>query len=155
MRYLTLILAMFLITSAPAFADDAERPPVGRYAKAFTGPEGLVVAMLRIGVPEKNEFLLQFAGIDNKWDMKIFLAKKVPAANGHAYEVNEDGQARRLLVAKNGYGGQYDYTAYITDAPNGVKVGYDESYSRQIPPQHFLTDYLKQNAGEKIGPVWR
>lgn len=155
MRYLKLALAMFLIMSVPAFAENEERPPVGKYAKAFTGPEGLVVATLRIGMAEKDEFLIQFAGIDHDWDLKIFKAKKVPAAHGHAYEVNVDGEPRRLLVAKNASGGSYEYTAYVTDAPYGVKVNYDESYSRRIPPQHFLTDYLKQNEGEKTGPVWR
>lgn len=155
MRYLKLALALFLILSAPAFADNTERPDVGKYAKAFTGPEGLIVVMLRIGAPDKNEFLIQFAGIDSDRDMKIFKATKVPAAHGYAYETNIDGKTHRLLVAKNATGGHYDYTAFITDAPYGVKVSYDEAYSQRIPPQHFLTDYINQNAGEKIGPVWR
>lgn len=150
-----LIALIGLVMPAHAAENEAERPPVAKYAKVFKGPEGLTVAILGIGKPEDDEYLLQYAGVNHDWDLKIFKVKRVPAGVGHNYRTTVDGQDYDTVVERPGYGGQASYLVYLPGGPKDVAVAYDEGYSRRVIPQHYLTDYLNQQEGKTTGAAWR
>jgi hypothetical protein len=158
MGFLRVALIALIGLVMPAHAADSndERPPVAKYGKVFRGPEGLTVSLLGIGKPEDEEYLLQYAGVNHDWDMKIFKVKRVPGgANGYNYRLKVNGEDYDTVVERKGYGGASSYQVYLPNGPKDVAVAYDESYSQRIQPQHYLTDYLNQKEGKTTGAVWR
>lgn len=149
----SILLAAFL-APMPGMAD--ARPPVAKYAKAFRGPDGMVVSLLGIGKPEDEEYLLQYSGINHEWDMKIFKVKKEPSGRGHSYVTMVNDREYHTLLERPGWGGGVGYEVYIPKTADGVGVSYDEGYSQRIKPQHYLTDYLEQEKGNVVkGAAWR
>jgi hypothetical protein len=152
-RFLFLVAIMNF--ALPAHGAEGERPPVAAYAKVYRGSEGMVMSLLGIGKPEDEEYLLQYAGINHNWDLKIFKVKKVPSGTGHNYRMTVNGRDYDTVVERSGWGGMR-YQVYIPKGADGLDVIYDDSYSKQIQPQHYLTDYLQQESGTAVkGPVWR
>jgi hypothetical protein len=153
-QLLALMVFAAFLSPAPVRAD--ERPPVAKYAKAFRGPDGLIVSLLGIGKPEDEEYLLQYSGINHDWDLKIFKVKKEPSGRGHSYVMMVDEHEYHTLLERPDWGGHTGYQVYIPKTADGVGVGYDEDYSKRIKPQHYLTDYLEQEKGNEVkGAAWR
>jgi hypothetical protein len=151
-----LLLVTIMNFALPAHGAEGERPPVATYAKAYRGPEGLVMSLLGIGKPEDEEYLLQYAGINHDWDLKIFKVKKISAGTGHNYRMTVNGHDYDTVVERPGWGGGMRYQVYIPKGADGLDVIYDDSSSKLIQPQHYLTDYLQQEEGTAVkGPAWR
>jgi hypothetical protein len=153
-QLLALVLLAAFLSPTPGVAD--VRPPVAKYAKAFRGPDGLVVSLLGIGKPEDEEYLLQYSGINHEWDMKIFKVKKEPSGRGHSYVMMVNDSEYHTLLERPGWGGGMGYEIYIPKTADGVAVSYDDDYAKRIKPQHYLTDYLEQEKGNVVkGAAWR
>ena len=142
MRTLFIIMALTLGLTVAAYANQ-ERPRVDRYAKAFTGGEGVEVIILGVGEPDAKEYLVKVSGINHDWDRTIFKAKKIGLASwrkdagDHAYKIMSQGKAHNLLVVKDG-----NYQVFLSKAKKGIYVSYNKGFSRRVAPQHMLTDYL-------------
>jgi hypothetical protein len=149
------LLLVIMSCALPAHGAGGERPPVATYAKVYRGSEGMAMSLLGIGKPEDGEYLLQYAGINHEWDLKIFKVKKVPSGTGHNYRMTVNGRDYDTLVERSGWGGMR-YQVYIPKGADGLDVIYDEVYSKRVKPQHFLTDYLQQEKGIAVkGAAWR
>lgn len=155
MRLVQFLLVALMTLTSSAYAGETERPPVDRYAKVYRGAEGLTVSILGIGAPEENKYLLQYAGINHEWDLKIFHVEKVPSGAGHNYKMTIDGQDYHTFVERPAWGGASQYEVYVPKLASGMRVTYDEAYSQRVVPQHYLTDYLQQGEGRAAGPAWR
>ena len=86
-RFCIIFMAIGFIATANA---GENRPQIAKYAKAFKGPEGLKVVLLGIVKPEKEEFLIQYSGVNHEWDEKIFkissdslIIRKICCAGGY------------------------------------------------------------------------
>ena len=145
-KFLQMAIVVMFSLGLPVHAEDA-RPTVARYAKGFTGPEGLEVALLNIGDPFKNEYLIQFSGINHDWDFKIFKVKRKTASNGYDYCMVVDGKNFIVLTEQIRGGGESIYEVSIHNMRN-MNVSYDKAYSRSIEPEHFLTAYEKQKSAD-------
>lgn len=121
------------------------KPKVATYGKAFRGAEGLVLWTLGVGDPAAQEYLLQYSGINHPWDLKIFKAKRVDSRKeGGDYVVKVNGEDYVTVVERPYWGAEKSYEVYLPQGPNGQGVVYDEALSRQMHPEVFLNDYLKQ-----------
>lgn len=153
-QFLAVILVVVVAAPTPGVAD--ERPPVAKYAKAFRGPDGLMVSLLGIGKPEDEEYLLQYSGINHDWDLKIFKVKKEPSGRGHNYVMTVNDRPYHTLLERPDWGGGTGYQVYIPKTADGAWVAYDPAHSQRIKPQHYLTDYLEQEKGNAVkGAAWR
>ncbi len=142
MRTLLLIITITVGLIGSAFANQ-ERPRVDRYAKAFTGGEGVEVVLLGVGDKAAKEYLVKVSGINHDWDRIIFKAKKIKLASwregagDHAYSIMSAGKAHKLIVVKDG-----NYQVFLSNSKQGIGVAYNKGFSRRVAPQHLLTDYL-------------
>lgn len=148
-RYLAVSALIMTLGVGTAAANDDKRPEVGEIGKAYRGQEGLELRVLRYGKESKNEVILEYSGIDHKWNHKIWKAKVVNAGNGQDYVIEVDGKPYSTVVMRRGWGDSNSYEVYLPNGPKGMKVFYDSEMSKDMVPQHFLTAYLKQIGVEK------
>jgi hypothetical protein len=140
-RLLLTFALVFSIQSASA----EDRPEVGRYVKCFAGDTGVKVWMTRIGPESNREVIIQVVGVDHPWDKLITKHKAEINGGKERYKTTVDGSDWATFVVTETRG-----ELYLPKADRPFKVTYDEGLSMQGRPQHFLTDYLKQEA-EKAG----
>jgi hypothetical protein len=138
-RCCIIFMAIGFITTANA---GENRPQVAKYAKIFKGPEGLKVVLLGIGDPQKEEFLIQYSGINHEWDGKIFKIKRKNVGKGYDYCIIRNEREFYTLISRKRWGGKLNYTAFLPGLGD-QHVAYDEEASRSVIPEHFLTEYLK------------
>ncbi|WP_414163449.1 hypothetical protein ACMGGS_16040 [Superficieibacter sp. BNK-5] len=139
-RFIIAILGSLMIMQS-AFAD-ATRPEIAKYVKGYEGQEGVQVWTLRIGPKEANESLVQIANVDNALDKKIIRCKVEPASGGAtSYKTEIDGKSWELLRVKDGSG-----ELYLPGESSSTWVAYSQSLSQEGNAEHFLTDYLEQEA---------
>lgn len=139
-RLLVILSFVFCIQNAAA----EERPEVGRYVKAFTGDLGITVWMTRLGPPGNNEVIIQVEGVDHPWDKVITKHRVEYGSDRETYVATlADGSEFRsfLLTGTSG-------ELYLPSAQRTMRVSYDRALAAQGNPQHFLTDYLKQEAAK-------
>lgn len=151
MRYVFFLLSVIgLGVMGSAQAEGEARPQVAKYGKVFQGSEGLVLWTVSVGDPANQEFLLQYSGVNHPWDMKIFKVKSVPSVrDGADYTLTVDGKDYVTLVERPVWGSEKSYEVYLPNGPKGMKVHYSETLSREMKPEHILTEYLEQSAAKK------
>lgn len=138
MRKLLVIFLLSLGMWSSAFADN--RPDIGRYVKVYSGGEGVVVWVMRIGPPASREALVQIGGIDHQWDQRIQKMTLEPTAiNGTKYVVISDGQRREVLTVDQGRA-----ELAVPGMPEKPMLTYDKSRSEQEKPESFLTAFQEQ-----------
>jgi hypothetical protein len=115
-----------------------DRPEISRYIKAYSGGEGVVVWVLRVGPQASQEAIVQITGIDNKWDRRIQKMKMEPTQRGMKYVSAAEGKRYDVLVMEDS--GVELYVPGIRK----TMVSYDKALSAQGNPEHFLTEYLAQ-----------
>jgi hypothetical protein len=133
------ILFFMLSVGLMSASSANEQPEIGRYVKAYTGGEGIVVRTLRVGHPSNQEALVQITGIDHKWDGRVHKAKIEPTHRGVKYVMTVDGKRYDVL--------EIDDSGTELHAPGIARrtlVTYDKTLSVQVEPQHLLTEYLEQ-----------
>lgn len=124
---------------ANSFALAQARPQVGKYAKVYKGSEGLYLTIVNIGPAENMEALLLIEGIDHPWDGKFMIAKAKKYSNKTEYVIQVDGKDYVVFINRSGSG-----EVYLEKSGNPDHVAYNEEFSRQVIPEHFLTKYLEQ-----------
>jgi hypothetical protein len=151
MNPFTLVLTLLFLSGlvSNAQAAETERPAVARYGKVYRGGEGVTISVLSIGKTDDEEYLLQYSGINSDWNWKIFKAKKVPAGTGFDYVIQFDGRDYATMIER-GSSGYARSQVFVPKVADGVHVGYDESLSQRIIPEHYLTDYLEQESGKPV-----
>jgi hypothetical protein len=145
-KFLQIALVAMFGLALPAHAADA-RPSVARYAKGFIGPEGLEVALLNIGDSFKNEYIIQLSGINHEWDLKIFKVKRIADERGYNYCMVVDGKNFIAFTEQFNGGGESTYEISIPNM-RSMNVSYNKEFSRNIVPEHFLTEYEKQKLAD-------
>jgi hypothetical protein len=155
-RIIVVVLAFAAVFVGPVMAADGERPKVATYAKVYKGPEGLGVAVLGVGDPANEEYLLQFSGINHDWNWKIFKVKRSRAGHdGYDYTITIGDKDWVALIERKPYG-YSQIEAFVPDMGGGAKMSYDENLSQRVNSEHYLTDYLQQESGTKVqGAAWR
>ncbi len=133
-QFLATILFGFILNST---AMASERPEVGRYLKVYSGGDGVIVKVLRIGPRAANEALVQIIGIDDELDGRIRKVR-VQVSNSGLLFLTSGTEQRVLAIDAIGielfapvYGGR-------------LRMNYDPARSEQAVAQHFLTDFLDQ-----------
>jgi hypothetical protein len=137
------VIALGLAAAAAGPKAEKPRPEVGRVAKAYKGPEGLTLVVLRIGPEKDGTFLIKYDGIDHAWAGKIFKARRVNAGTGHDLVITWDKGDYHTVVEREAWGGKR-MQVYLPDRRDGEDVGYDEKLSKDVVPEHLLTEYLEQ-----------
>ena len=158
MRNGAVIVVLMMVLGVSQVMADENRPEVGKYAKVFKSYSqavDLTVIMVRLGPKEDNQALIQFSGIDSKWDGKIMKHQcNIWGANNDKLDcctIEITGDKYCSLIGRNGWFGGYE--AYLPDmTPDTINVYYDKEGSRQVNSEHFLTEYLKQQAAMKEKP---
>lgn len=143
-----LVAALFSAAIGPAMAAEDARPEVGKYGKAFKGTEGVVAEMARIGPSSANEFLLKISRIDHDWDGKVLKVKGTPAGNGMDYSIGQGDDLRNVLSERTSYGSYKTYQLFLGGGTQ-IDLGYDESLSKEVLPEHLLTEYLEEQKEAK------
>lgn len=123
--------------------DRKGRPEVGSYASVYNSRNSnLVVAILRIGPKENREFLVEFNGVDSKYDGKIIK---------HFYGGKSHGKEKyyNKVMGKDGekyYACQIMDGSVIIDIPgiDETELYYSRGESNRVIPEHFLTAYMEQ-----------
>lgn len=130
--------------SAPKPPQYTKRPEVGIVGKAFKANEGMCVWMLRVGKEADQEMLVKFYNLDHKWNQKIFKTKVVNSSTGFDCQIQVNNAPYTIITARRPWGTEYEYEAYLPDMASSMKIYYTEDGTREIVPEHFLTEFLKQ-----------
>lgn len=133
-----LIFLFLLCFGSLSLSQAGERPEAGRYIKAYSGGEGVVVWLLRVGPPASQESLVQIVGIDHKWDLRIQKLKREATQRGVKYVLDADGRRYDVLVMEEGT------TELFIPGLRKADLRYDAQHSAQGNAEQFLTDYLEQ-----------
>jgi hypothetical protein len=137
MRQFILFLMLSVSFLSASAAND--RPEIARYAKAYSGGEGIVVRTLRVGPQANQEAIVQITGIDHKWDGRIQKMKMEPTQRGVKYVTTADGKRYDVLVMDDG-----GTELYVPGIARKTTIIYDKALSAQTEPEHLLTEYLDQ-----------
>ncbi len=133
-RYLAPVMFALCLNSA---ASAAPRPEVSPYLRAYSGGDGVVVWVVRVGPRQANEALIQVVGIDHELDRRIRRVRVEPTTAGERY-VTIDSGLKVLVMGQSGM-------EFIGPVPGGaIKVAYDRARTEQGDAEHFLTQYLEQ-----------
>lgn len=141
-----LLLTLSLVFCSFQTASAEERPEVGRYVKAFSGDTGVKVWMVRIGPENNHEVIIQVVGVDHPWDRVITKHKAEFNGMREKYTTTVNGNEWGTFVVTEARG-----ELYLPDTGRSYKVSYNEALASQGNPQHFLTDFLKQEAEKTDG----
>lgn len=146
MRYIVLfVLGLFGLQFGIAAGAADARPAVAKYGAAYRGQGNIVVWTVGVGDLDKGEYLLQYTGVNHAWDMKILKVTRVPSTRkGADWTLKVDGQDYVTLVERSPWGDSKNYEIYLPGGPRGLSVHYDEGLSREMKPEHMLTEYLQQ-----------
>lgn len=140
------VILSFVFCMQNAIAD--ERPEVGRYVLAFTGDLGVTVWMTRLGPLGNNEVIMQVEGVDHPWDKVIVKHRVEYGADRETYVATlPDGSEFRTFLLTGTTG-----ELYLPSGHRTMRLTYDRALAAQGKPQHFLTDYLKQEAARQVSP---
>ncbi len=137
------ILSLCLFANYSTAAEE-KRPEVGKYAKVYKGDEGLRVIVLQIGPKEKSEALVQIIGIDHPWNGIIRKHNVISTQSKTDFTTKIDGKNWTTLTARQSWWNAKQYEVWLKGESNGRTVFYVENESKKVIPQHFLTEYLKQ-----------
>lgn len=139
MKKAVLMFCLFFGIASAVSAEDAVRPEVGSYVRAYTGL-GAKVWLTRIGPRTANQVIVQITGVDHDWDRKIQIMDMQWVKGEKRYLLKNGDQEFTVLVLRHA-GGQL----YLPGDPEPYLIHYDEELSQQSDAQHFLTAYLHQN----------
>lgn len=132
------LFSVCLLGSSVAMADEA-RPEVADKIFAYSGQQGVKVWILRIGDRSANEALVQVAGVDNEWNLRIQKAKVEKTNKDTRYSVQKDGKPYEVLRLDRDIG-----ELYLPGETQALRVVYNEELSMTGRPQAFLTEFLEQ-----------
>ncbi|WP_263146708.1 hypothetical protein [Pseudomonas sp. RIT-PI-AD] len=138
-----LALILGILLTAPAFAAESPRPPIGNQVIAYSGQQGLKVWTLRVDERSANQALVQIGGIDHDWNMRIQKMAVEKTAKDVRYSTDVDGQPFVVLILRGNHG-----ELHLPGESQELPLGYDDALSQAGNPEHFLTDYLQQSAAE-------
>lgn len=133
-----LIVSFLLCFTFLSPSQAGERPEAGRYIKAYSGGEGVLVWLLRVGPPANQESLVQIVGIDHKWDLRILKLKREATQRGVKYVLDADGRRYDVLVMEEGA------TELFIPGLRKTDLSYDKQQSAHGNAEQFLTEYLEQ-----------
>lgn len=132
------LFSVCLLGSSAAMADEA-RPEIADKIFAYSGEQGVKVWVLRIGDRSANEALVQVAGADNEWNLRIQKAKVEKTNKDTRYSVQRDGKPYEVLRLNRDIG-----ELYLPGETQALRVGYNDELSMTGRPQAFLTEFLEQ-----------
>lgn len=144
------VVASIILGVTGSIYSQGSRPQVGKYAKVYLGEEQTKVTLVRVGPPEKSEYLVEIFGVDHPWDNTIFLHKLVdvssPGRERVEYQMQVDGNTFTTLIIRDGGWGEL----YLKDrAGKPIRIWYSQEESQQIMPEHVLTAYENQQEKSK------
>lgn len=116
-----------------------ERPAVSRYIRAYTGPEGIRVWVLRMVPESKHAALLQIEGIDHDWDRLILKVDVRPMQSGEKFFYLANGKRYEVFTNEGG-----TVELLVPGMRERVRLLYNADLSDKGNAQHFLTAYLDQ-----------
>ncbi|MDR1530422.1 MAG: hypothetical protein LBS40_08540 [Burkholderiales bacterium] len=142
-KNICLLATLFLFCGQIAFAQ--ERPEIGPYVEAYSGPKLEEVWMLRIGARAANEVIIQIAGVDHEWNHSISKCsvKKDGATTSYVVLVND--KPHTLLVKKSHTG----LELHLPNEKEVIPLTYNKELSLEGNREAFLTDYLRAQKVEK------
>lgn len=132
------LFSVCLLGSSVAMADEA-RPEIADKIFAYSGEQGVKVWVLRVGDRSANEALVQVAGVDNEWNLRIQKAKVEKTNKDTRYSVQKDGKPYEVLRLNRDIG-----ELYLPGETQALRVGYNDELSMTGRPQAFLTEFLEQ-----------
>lgn len=130
-----------LLASMLAHAGNPATPELGRYVKAYNGPEGTTVRILRIGPHASGEALVQVTGIDHGWDGRMMKMKIEATQQGYKYVFASGGKTYDILDFSDSDG----LTLLVPGMRRRAMLQYALDKSSASIPQHMLTEYQEQN----------
>lgn len=133
-----MLFSVCLLGSSVAMAEEA-RPEIADKIFAYSGEKGVKVWVLRIGDRSADEALVQVAGVDNEWNLRIQKMKVEKTNRDTRYSVQRDGKRYEVLRLDRDNG-----ELYLPGQSNELRVGYNDKLSTTGRPQAFLTEYLEQ-----------
>nr|WP_073162606.1 hypothetical protein [Pseudomonas asturiensis] len=132
------LFSVCLLGSSMAMAEEA-RPEIADKIFAYSGEKGVKVWVLRIGDRSANEALVQVAGVDNEWNLRIQKMEVEKTNEDTRYSVLRDGKRYEVLRLNRDVG-----ELYLPGEIQELRVSYNDELSMSGRPQAFLTEYLEQ-----------
>ncbi|MCD5987933.1 hypothetical protein NLO88_10935 [Pseudomonas syringae] len=132
------LFSICLLGSSVAMAEEA-RPEVADKIFAYSGEKGVKVWVLRIGDRSANEALVQVAGVDHEWNLRIQKMKVENTNKDTRYSVQRDGKPYEVLRLDRDNG-----ELYLPGESHELRVSYNDELSMTGRPQWFLTEFLDQ-----------
>ena len=133
-----MLFSVCLLGSSMAMAEEA-RPEIADKIFAYSGEKGVKVWVLRIGDRSANEALVQVAGVDNEWNLRIQKMEVEKTNKDTRYSVLRDGKRYEVLRLNRDVG-----ELYLPGEIQELRVSYNDELSMSGRPQAFLTEYLEQ-----------
>ncbi|SHM65707.1 hypothetical protein SAMN05216593_102197 [Pseudomonas asturiensis] len=133
-----MLFSVCLLGSSMAMAEEA-RPEIADKIFAYSGEKGVKVWVLRIGDRSANEALVQVAGVDNEWNLRIQKMEVEKTNEDTRYSVLRDGKRYEVLRLNRDVG-----ELYLPGEIQELRVSYNDELSMSGRPQAFLTEYLEQ-----------
>ncbi len=133
-----MLFSVCLLGSSMAMAEEA-RPEIADKIFAYSGEKGVKVWVLRIGDRSANEALVQVAGVDNEWNLRIQKMEVEKTNKDTRYSVLRDGKRYEVLRLNRDVG-----ELYLPGEIQELRVSYNDELSMSGRPQAFLTEYLDQ-----------
>ncbi|WP_329611029.1 hypothetical protein [Pseudomonas sp. KNUC1026] len=133
-----MLFSVCLLGSSVAMAEEA-RPEIADKIFAYSGEMGVKVWILRIGDRAANEALVQVAGVDNEWNLRIQKMAVEKTNKDTRYSVQRDGKRYEVLRLDRDVG-----ELYLPGESHELRVVYNDELSMTGRPQAFLTEFLEQ-----------
>lgn len=142
------VAVALLLSPIGAQAAEEARPSVAPVAQVYRAAGSqLTVTVVRVGEKEAGEYLIQFSGVDSKFNDRIIKHRcTVSDRKTDCYnEEMREGGKYYAFVGRSGWFSSQGFSAYLPDvADDSIYLYYDRGASEQVNPEHFLTAYLSQ-----------
>lgn len=126
---------------------------LGKYIEQFEGKNGATpfkVKLLRIGSKDKEEVLIQFSGVDDPLNGKIYRYKKVwlnkeKRFNKYQYVTDQiPGKKEFASVFSDNEYGEQIFKVFLLDNPTKEITIHPKTYQENLDPNFMYEEYLRQ-----------
>lgn len=144
------LLCLALLLAAP-FAHAWDRPEMSKYGAAYRGPEQLYVHVAHNKADDRA--VVRIFGINHPLDGHTYWTRvayaKSRSSNGFAdratySDTPAKGQSRGVVLFIEDVSGTLYLPNYRGEPLSEIPLQYDREASREVTPEHMMTDYERQ-----------
>lgn len=148
-----LVVPLLLLIGSVSLCASAS-PKLGKYAKAYTGSEGLTVTVVDVVDSGQKRKLVRIEGIESSIDGIVLLHDQVKTHKGYALQTTiKDALFWTLLSTDHRWGGKNILLTLPEDVRKKHRIWYDEKKSKKIDRGAILSQFQKDAASGAIQKI--